>query len=73
MRKLQLDTVVRRAAIAYGGAKSEAELREVRPSLLPAVALRPHGFRLRRKDRTAAVPRRLMGAQMRPTRGTQMP
>jgi hypothetical protein len=30
MRKLQLDTVVRRAAIAYGGTKSEAELREVR-------------------------------------------
>lgn len=29
MRKLQLDTVVRRAAIAYGGTKSEAELREV--------------------------------------------
>lgn len=30
MRKLQLDTVVNRAAIAYGGTKSEAELREVR-------------------------------------------
>jgi hypothetical protein len=30
MRKLQLDTVVRRAQIAYGGTKSEAELREVR-------------------------------------------
>ena len=30
MRKLQLDTVVRRAQIAYGGTKTEAELREVR-------------------------------------------
>lgn len=30
LRKLQLDTVVRRAAIAYGGTKTEAELREVR-------------------------------------------
>lgn len=29
MRKMQLDTVVRRAAIAYGGTKSESELREL--------------------------------------------
>ena len=29
MRKLQLDTVVRRAAIAYNGAKTDDEIREV--------------------------------------------